>query len=1444
MRTQIGKYILSYPEQPLHGGMGVVYIGKHPDLNVPVAIKEPHLNDSNYISEFQREAKRTAALRHPNIVEIYDADLESGTPYLVMEFLPDSLKNLLDREKRLHWAKAVEYGVQICKALTYAHTRNSKIVHRDIKPANILLTEDGSAKVCDFGLAIALTASSSFKNFGLAGTPEYMPPEQWEADNPEDVDGRADIYALGITLFQMIEGSAPYQDKNPFMLGKKHGSEPLPEFTDATEVPRAIKDLISKATAKDANDRYQTADEFREALEATSYTRVKSASMSPIDQEEKNKAFSAAEQALAAALRAFDSLKEQYGPEAMDDLRERREDILKNSDDGSDSDPVGRQPPIHLEQSFEVVTSYQVVTARDFEVEEIPNRTTTTEYLDSGLFDVTQVQLGISASSDIAPLITETLASLQSDDIQAALGSLDNGIKRFPDDLNLHHLRGMLYGQCGEYRSAVDDLTFVLSLNHQDVEALNNRGRSLSELGDYQLAILDFDAAISIAPKSALIYRNRGDTYDYLQEYDLALKDLTESIRLSPGSARAFNIRGVVFGHKGEDLSAIVDYTEAIRINPQDARSYKNRATQFRMLKEYEKAIDDFTEAIKLRPVDSSSYSGRGRVYRDQEDYQKAMDDYNEAIRINPTYARGYRLRGRAYRDQKQYQKAIDDYTEAIRINPEDDMAYNGRAGTFRDLKDYQKAIDDYNEAIRIDPQWTGSYNNRGNVYCDLQEYHRAIDDYNEVIRMDPLSARAYRNRGDAYYDLKEYQKAIDDLNEAIRIDPENPNGYTGRAKAYRYLKEYEKSLEDVTEVIRLDPEEASSYNTRGSIYREIEEYQKSVNDLTEAIRLNPTSSAPYNNRGITHRYMKEYQNAINDYNEAIKINPKYVRGYANRSVVYCEIDEYQTAVDDCTEAIRIDPSYHYAYYRRGMAHRDLEEYQKAIEDYTEAVRLETNDRDYYYDRGICYRYLEEYKKAVHDFDEAIKISPEDADSYIWRGDSYRNLEEYQKAVESYTEAIGLDAGNSLTYFIRGWNYADLGQHQLAISDYTMAIDMDKESEINDPEKYTKRAEAYLALKKYQPALDDYSGVIVSSPEVADTYRKRGSIYLELGEIRRSIQDLEEYERLEPKESQSGSDLELNQGETNIPNTIGDYQVSELLSESGLSLVYKGYHPDLGRNTAIRVPPGWAQSDSDLVKMYETEAKLLARIQHPNIVTLYEYHSLDGEYVISSESDERIWSPGRFEYTVMEYLPSSLADRLLQIGTLPPNEAIRITVEICKALEYVHENGLLHGDIRPAHILTGEHNEVKLTSFLLTKQTSLNLNPLTDSRIPDVQNVSDIPSLNLSGIGINNGNDYEISGTPSYMAPELWRGDPLDGRSDIYSLGVTLFEITTGTPPFSGENMEIFRQHQNEPIPPMSTDLNIPQKIHDIVQKAMEKDASDRFSSAVDMRVALESALS
>ncbi len=254
------------------GGMSVVYRARDNRLNRPVAIKvlPPELAyDSAIRLRFTREAQTSAQLSHPHIVPIYDVGERAGVAYFVMAHVTGgNLATLLGRAPRPPIEEVRRIVREIADALEYAHERG--VVHRDIKPDNILLDADGGrAMVTDFGIARAIEAGSRLTVTGIAvGTPAYMSPEQ--AMGEREVDGRSDIYSLGIVAYQMLTGRLPFTGSNPMALLLKHVNErPKPIADLRPDAPKAMRDAIERCLMKDREDRWETAGALRDALSAT-----------------------------------------------------------------------------------------------------------------------------------------------------------------------------------------------------------------------------------------------------------------------------------------------------------------------------------------------------------------------------------------------------------------------------------------------------------------------------------------------------------------------------------------------------------------------------------------------------------------------------------------------------------------------------------------------------------------------------------------------------------------------------------------------------------------------------------------------------------------------------------------------------------------------------------------------------------------------------------------------------------------------------------------------------------------------------------------------------------------------------------------------------------------------------------------------------------------------
>ncbi|HSE27998.1 MAG TPA: protein kinase [Gemmatimonadales bacterium] len=248
------------------GGMAIVYRARETALGREVAIKVLPFGlafDQEFVERFEREARTAAQLEHPNIIPIYRVGKAGRVPYFVMKFLRGgSLAGRLGAGKRVPAADVRRMLVEAGKALGFAAKRG--VVHRDIKPDNIMYDDEGNSVVTDFGIAKAMSGRRLTGTGMSIGTPHYMSPEQARA---QPIDGRSDIYALGIVAYEALAGRVPFDGEDSFAIGYKHITEPLPEPVLTGPEERRVFDVIRRMTEKDPARRFQTAEELIDALE-------------------------------------------------------------------------------------------------------------------------------------------------------------------------------------------------------------------------------------------------------------------------------------------------------------------------------------------------------------------------------------------------------------------------------------------------------------------------------------------------------------------------------------------------------------------------------------------------------------------------------------------------------------------------------------------------------------------------------------------------------------------------------------------------------------------------------------------------------------------------------------------------------------------------------------------------------------------------------------------------------------------------------------------------------------------------------------------------------------------------------------------------------------------------------------------------------------------------
>lgn len=266
-----------------------------------------------------------------------------------------------------------------------------------------------------------------------------------------------------------------------------------------------------------------------------------------------------------------------------------------------------------------------------------------------------------------------------------------------------------------------------------------------------------------------------------------------------------------------------------------------------------------------------------------------------------------------------------------------------------------------------------------------------------------------------------------------------------------------------------------------------------------------------------------------------------------------------------------------------------------------------------------------------------------------------------------------------------------------------------------------------------------------------------------------------------------------------IGKMMGKYELRERIGRGGMAEVYKAYHASLDRYVALKVLHPFLSEDTEFKERFEREARNVAQLRHPNIVQVYDF-DLDPIPVLY--------------YMVMEYingptLRSHLMQRSFEGSLIPPDEAIRITRDLASALAYAHSRDMVHRDIKPSNIMLDADGRVVLTDFGIARIISG-------------------PHMTASG---------SMVGTPAYMSPEQGLGQPGDHRSDIYSLGVVLYQLVTGTTPYDADTpIAIILKHVNDPLPPPSS-LNpaIPEGLELVIYKALAKSPDERYQDIEEM---------
>ncbi|MDO8727099.1 MAG: tetratricopeptide repeat protein [Candidatus Methanoperedens sp.] len=646
-RWQIGDIIENRYE--IHdikrGGFGIVYICYDHEYKMPLAIKTfqaRFLHSQKARDDFTRESLTWIKLdKHKNIVKaIYVENIEYQ-PYIFLEYIAGG--NLDDwlYTKMLDLPLAMNFAVQFCNGMEYAYEK-MQLIHRDIKPGNILLTSDKTLKITDFGLAKARETTPemtevpndiSYIQSGPAGTLLYMAPEQFTG---KEIDTRADIYAFGIVLYQMVAGSYPYPRKSPWK--EMHLKEsPL---SIKQNIPRELNAVIQKCLEKEPGRRYQN---FRDL-------KVK---LSKI---------------------YFDLTGERIIEEPTEEI-----EIWELNDKGIALDNLGRYQ--------------EALTCHDKALEINPRFAESWNNKGNALRNLVKYQEALACYNKALEINPRYAGAWYNKGnvmhdlgkYQEALACYNKALEINPRYAGAWNNKGNTLDELGMHQEALACYDKALDINPRHAEAWNSKGNALQNLGRHQEALACYDKALEINPRDDEAWYNKGNALGKRE----ALACYDKALEINPRHVKAWYNKGNELSNLGMHQEAVMCYDKTLEINPRHVKAWYNKGNALLKLGMHQEAVICFDKVLEINPRDDEAWANKGVALVILGIHEDAVACFDKALEINPRYSEALINKGNVLSNLGRNQEALLSYKNFIKFAPPKYAVYiEGVKETIRQLEE------------------------------------------------------------------------------------------------------------------------------------------------------------------------------------------------------------------------------------------------------------------------------------------------------------------------------------------------------------------------------------------------------------------------------------------------------------------------------------------------------------------------------------------------------------------------------------------------------------------------------------------------------------------------------------------------------------------------------------------------------------------------------------
>ncbi len=873
------------------GAFGTVYLAQDTLLDRPVAIKEltaAAQADPVAFQRFLQEARAAGSLNHPNIVTVHTLKPVQGTVYLVMEYLSGgSLRALLEKRGRLPMDDAISIAADVCDGLAAAHAKG--IVHRDIKPDNVLLTAIGQAKIGDFGIAHVPRSAGGASLGGLTqtgfqpGTLIYMSSEQIRG---EAIDGRSDVYQVGLLLHEMLTGRCciDIEGLTRRAQGTSGGNvlrmqarlydlleeaicrrEPPDVRLARPDVPVWLAATVARALARPAASR-PTAERLSGELR-------KRDKDGPDDQ---------------------DSVRNRFAPGIVARLFGRK--AAERPGSAESSQPV--TPPKADKATPPAVPGQKMVDGgrkATSLAEGYPNRA------------IDKNQVAPQNGPDKAQKHINLGAALgQQGRIDEAISEFQAALRINPGLANAHYNLGVALWQQGRFDEVISELQEALRLDPGFAEAHNIMGEVYNAQGRTEEAIREFQAALRIDPAIEVAHFSLGNALWEQGRTDEAISEFQAALQINPDIAEAHYNLGMALAEQGRTEEAIHEYQTAARINPDDGRAHCGLGVALEQLGRTDEAIRAYQESVRINPDNAVAYFNLGTTFCEQGRENEAIAALREALRADPNHAEAHFNLGAILGNQGSLEEEIHEYQEVLRINPKDDEAYYNLGLVYGKQGRADEAISSYQAALRIKPKNAKYHRALGKALDQLGRNKEAAIEYQMVLQIDPNDAETHFDLGAALGEQGRLEEEIREYQAALRINPELAEARYNLGVAYAQQGRIPDAIRSYQAALHVRPDYAAAHYNLATTFLRQGRIDEAISEYEAVLRILPDSTDTHNQLGVALGQLGRLDEAIAEFQAMRRISPEDAGAHYNLGKAYLLQDRLAEALEEAHLALQL----------------------------------------------------------------------------------------------------------------------------------------------------------------------------------------------------------------------------------------------------------------------------------------------------------------------------------------------------------------------------------------------------------------------------------------------------------------------------------------------------------------------------------------------------------